>query len=365
MTKPSFLELEDFSAGYASGQNVVESINMSVEKGQLVCLLGPSGCGKTTVLRAISGFQTPRTGQITLDGLELANAHHSLEPEKRNVGMVFQEHALFPHLTVKDNIGFGLNKIKSQIKAERIAQLLDLIGLTRLKNKYPHELSGGQSQRVALARALAPQPKLLLLDEAFSSLDRSLRETLGSQVREILKKLGMTAIMVTHDHHEAFTLGDAIGVMSQGRMLQWGRPQDLYSEPNSATVATFIGAGNLINSRILGRHEIAMDNKTSSELQASSSLGQLALSTINKKGFPEQGQEVQVLLRNEDIRVDPVSKVFARIISKSFDGSNLKLKLELDSGEAVNCLVNSTEQYNQGQRLAIRAIDREYQYFIS
>ena len=220
MSQSAILKLDEISASYRTGDTVVDSVSLAVDQGQFACLLGSSGCGKTTILRTISGFQELQSGRIFLDGIEIANKERSIPPEQRNVGMVFQEHALFPHLNVKHNIGFGLGALDKASKTARVSELLELIGLSDLGEQYPHELSGGQSQRVALARALAPKPKLLLLDEPFSSLDRSLRETLGSQVRGILKQLGITAIMVTHDHREAFTLADSIGVMSKGKLLQ-------------------------------------------------------------------------------------------------------------------------------------------------
>lgn len=351
MTKPTFLELKNISASYQTSAKVVDSVNLVVEHGQLACLLGPSGCGKTTVLRAISGFQKLYAGQILLDGIELSSKEKYIPPELRNIGMVFQENTLFPHLNVTKNIGFGLDRLKKTVKIARVSEMLELIGLTHLKNKYPHELSGGQRQRVALARALAPQPKLLLLDEPFSSLDRVLRDSLGSQVRSILKQLGMTAIMVTHDHREAFTLADNIAVMANGKILQYGQAKDLYEHPHNAQVASFIDAGTIV------------DGQTINHKQASTKAGILKLRCGNNMPGPKHGSQIKILIRDEDVLVDPTSDTVARVITTTFNGASAKIKLELEGGQQINCLVNSDEQYSAGDSLAISIDDRKFQYF--
>ena len=220
MQSPSFFNVSNLNISY-DNQLVVDDISFDLAEGELACLLGPSGCGKTTILRAISGFQTLNSGTIELGGELLASSQQSVAPEKRNVGMVFQDHALFPHLNVYENVCFGLKKLPRSEQQKRASDLLSLVGIEQHKNKYPHELSGGQSQRVAIARAIAPQPKLLLMDEPFSNLDSELRESLGYEVRDLLKQLKVTAIMVTHDQLDAFALGDQVGVMSNGRLMQW------------------------------------------------------------------------------------------------------------------------------------------------
>ena len=211
------LELKDIS--YAHGAHVVvDRLSFQLEPGQIGCLLGPSGCGKTTVLRCIAGFEHVSAGEISLGGGLIGSATYHVPAEQRRIGMVFQDYALFPHLSVAANIGFGLRALSADASSARVAELLETVGLAGQDQKYPHELSGGQQQRVALARALAPRPRLLLLDEPFSNLDVDLRERLAIEVRDILKAEGTTAILVTHDQHEAFALADQIGVMYEGRI---------------------------------------------------------------------------------------------------------------------------------------------------
>lgn len=220
----SLLTLEEIDVVYGSGKEanrVVRDFSMTLEAGEIVCLLGPSGCGKTTVLRAIAGFEPISTGQIFLDGQVLSVPNKMLAPEERQIGMMFQDYALFPHLTVEKNIRFGLNKWNKKAASERVEEMLELVGLTQFIKRYPHELSGGQQQRIALARAIAPQPKLLLLDEAFSNLDVDTRERLATEVRDILKKNQLSAVLVTHHQSEALAMGDRIAWMHCGSLSRW------------------------------------------------------------------------------------------------------------------------------------------------
>ena len=237
------LKLDRISLTYESPGGsvpVVRELSICLEKGNIGCLLGASGCGKTTVLRAIAGFEPLRAGSITLGGELLSTPNYLVAPEKRQVGMMFQDYALFPHLNVVQNMAFGLRRWDKQRRNHRIEELLQLANLESSRDRYPHELSGGQQQRVALARALAPEPGLLLLDEPFSNLDVDTRERLAFEVRDILKKTGHTAILVTHNQAEAFAIADRIGVMQDGRIAQWDTPYCLHHEPNSPFVADFI-----------------------------------------------------------------------------------------------------------------------------
>lgn len=237
------LKLDRISLTYESPSGsvpVVRELSLCLEKGNIGCLLGASGCGKTTVLRAIAGFEPLRAGSITLSGTVLSTPNYLVAPEKRQVGMMFQDYALFPHLNVVQNMAFGLRRWDKQRRAHRIEELLQLANLESSRDRYPHELSGGQQQRVALARALAPEPGLLLLDEPFSNLDVDTRERLAFEVRDILKKTGHTAILVTHNQAEAFAIADRIGVMQDGRIAQWDTPYCLHHQPNSPFVADFI-----------------------------------------------------------------------------------------------------------------------------
>jgi len=303
MQAPSpFLSIENISIAYQK-QLVVNDVSIQLAEGELACLLGPSGCGKTTMLRAISGFQSLDSGSIKLGGQELCDSSGGIAPEKRNVGMVFQDHALFPHLTIAQNVCFGLSSLKKSEQSRRVADLLNLVGMHEHQDKYPHELSGGQSQRVALARAIAPQPKLLLMDEPFSNLDTELRESLGYEVRELLKELNMTAIMVTHDQHDAFALGDQIGVMSAGELMQWDSSFNLYHAPNNRFVANFIGDGIFVKGKMVEDNVVITP------------FGEVRGQTVNEQLI---GQDVDLLLRPDD--AEKRLKVHKRFIQ-----SNLKV----------------------------------------
>lgn len=230
---------------------IFEQVSFCLDDGEIACLLGASGCGKTSILRCILGFNTPHTGDILLDNV----SQSSVPPHKRGIGMVFQDYALFPHLTVADNIAFGLN---DKTKSGRVKELLALIKLNEFAHRYPHELSGGQQQRVALARAIAPMPKFVLLDEPFSNLDVELRQSLCDEVRLLLKSQNIGAILVTHDQNEAFAMADKIGVMADGKLCSWGTPMQLYHTPNDKLTAGFIGEGAILP--ILSTHQVSVDN---------------------------------------------------------------------------------------------------------
>mgnify|MGYP001587498343 FL=1 len=239
------LKVEDVSAGYGDA-HVIQSLTFLVNRGEIVSLLGPSGCGKTTALRAIAGFEPISKGEILIAQRPASAPGMTIPPEQRSIGMVFQDFALFPHLTIADNIAFGLRKLAAVDRRVQVRHLLDATGLGGMGERYPHELSGGQQQRVALARALAPRPTLLLMDEPFSNLDVELRERLSVEVRDLLKSEGISGILVTHDQHEAFAVSDKVGVMRDGRILQWDTPYNLYHQPSERFVADFIGQGRFI-----------------------------------------------------------------------------------------------------------------------
>ena len=230
------LTLHDISCRYDE-RLAVRGLSLAVPRGDIVCLLGPSGCGKTTVLRAIPGFHGLESGDIRIGGRQVSTAAFTLPPEKRRLGVVFQDYALFPHLTVAGNVGFALRELARAERKRVVDEMLALIGLPEMAERYPHELSGGQQQRVALARALAARPDLILLDEPFSSLDVELRERLSLELREILKRQGTSAVLVTHDQHEAFAMGDHVGIMHDGRLVQWDTPYNLYHQPCCRFVA--------------------------------------------------------------------------------------------------------------------------------
>lgn len=226
---------------------ILTDISFDLQSGQIACLLGASGCGKTTLLRCIAGFETPDSGSIRIQDQTLHDSQIHTPAHERQIGMVFQDYALFPHLTVKDNIAFGLSKMDKTAKSKRVEEMLELIGMSEYANYYPHELSGGQQQRVALVRALAPRPSLILLDEPFSNLDVELRTSLSKEVHRLLTSQNVSAILVTHDQAEAFAMADVVGLITQGKLQQWDTPNALYQRPTNESVARFIGEGVIID----------------------------------------------------------------------------------------------------------------------
>ena len=257
VTDPStaWLVVDDIALRYGK-RTILEHLSFALPQGGIACLLGPSGCGKTTALRAIAGFEPISDGAIRLAGQVLSAPGQITPPEKRRIGMVFQDYALFPHLTVAQNVGFGL---RGRAGADqRVAEMLDTVGLAHAAQRFPHELSGGQQQRVALARALAPQPSILLLDEPFSNLDVALRERLAGEVRDILKATNTTAVLVTHDQHEAFAMADVIGVMADGHLQQWDTAYGLYHQPANRRVANFVGQGAFVPAVVVDEHHLRL-----------------------------------------------------------------------------------------------------------
>lgn len=332
------LNIQQVSIAYAK-QNVVNNISFSLAQGQIGCLVGPSGCGKTTLLRAIAGFEPLAAGSISLAGHKVSSAAMQLAPELRQVGMVFQDFALFPHLNVADNISFGLHHCSKTNKVAKVKQLLQLVGLPDLGQRYIYQLSGGQQQRVALARALAPEPKVLLLDEPFSSLDAELREGLAREIRHILQQLNITAVMVTHDQNEAFAMADIIGVMQHGQLQQWATPYELYHKPATRFVADFIGRGVLLQGTMLDAQQVQ------------TSLGIFQQYYVNRL---QAGDKVEVLIRPDDIVHDDSSSTAALVVEKAFRGSHILYRLRLHSGEQVQCLALSHHNHAVGEHIGIR-----------
>lgn len=242
------LEFENITMDYGNSVEVISNLSFSVKKGEIFTLLGPSGCGKSTILRLVAGLETPTSGTIKIAGNTVFNKSTNLPPEKRKIGLVFQDYALFPHLTVYENIVFGLYGKKQSEKKKKAQELLEIVNLVGFEKRYPHELSGGQQQRVALARALAKEPELLLMDEPFSNLDTSLREKMRLEIHDIIKKTGITAIFVTHDQGEALALSDKIAFLQEGKMSQVGTPHQLYWKPVNKQTASFMGKASLIES---------------------------------------------------------------------------------------------------------------------
>ena len=333
--------------GYLQGRQmheIVHGLSFALGRGEIGCLLGPSGCGKTTVLRAIAGFESLIEGSIVLGGRELSRSGRTAPPETRQVGVVFQDYALFPHLSVWENIGFGLRKLTAVERKARVDKLLSLVGLGAHARQFPHELSGGQQQRVALARALAPQPDLILLDEPFSNLDVELRERLALEVRDILRELGTTAVLVTHDQHEAFAIADHIGVMRDGVIVQWDNAYNLYHRPGDRFVADFIGQG------VFMPGTIDLPNR-----QVNIELGSLPLwQGVNACTTEKHLHQVDVLLRADDVIHDDASPMQAEVVRKAFRGAEFLYTLKLEGGQQLLALVPSHHDHAIGEKIGIR-----------
>ena len=323
---------------------MVEQFSLSLDKGAIGCLLGPSGCGKTTVLRAIAGFEPVQGGRIVLGGELVSEPGRHLPPEHRRIGMVFQDHALFPHLDVAANVGFGLKGRADA--AQQVMRMLETVGLAHAARRFPHELSGGQQQRVALARALAPSPALLLLDEPFANLDVELRERLGGELRGLLKAAGTTALMVTHDQHEAFAIADEIGIMSEGRIQQWSSAYLLYHQPANRFVADFVGQGAFLPGVVVGDGRVRME--------LGEVISPMPVRCTEHGDLCPSGCQVDVLLRPDDVVHDDGSVVTAEVTAKAFRGAEFLYTLRLPSGAQVLSLVPSHHNHALGERIGIR-----------
>jgi iron(III) transport system ATP-binding protein len=342
-----FLEISQLSVHYPGGGGAaVDAVSLGLGAGEIGVLIGPSGCGKTSLLRAIAGLEPATAGQIRLAGEPVSDAGLHVEPQERRIGMVFQDYALFPHLDVAANVAFGLQALPKARRHERVARMLELVGLAPSAKQYPHQLSGGQQQRVALARALAPEPRLLLLDEPFSNLDVELRERLAHELRTILKAAGATALFVTHDQLEAFAIGDVIGVMHQGRLHQWDDAYSLYHRPATRFVADFIGHGVFTPATL---HE------EGGQIVVDTPVGRL--SDVAECPLPGafEGGQCDVLLRADDIVHDDDAPVKAEIVRKAFRGSEFLYTLRLASGHPLMAHVPSHHDHKLGEWIGIRA----------
>jgi len=309
----------------------VRDAHLCVERGEIVALLGPSGCGKTTLLRLIAGFEHPDAGRIEIDRVHAAGGGVWLAPERRRVGMVFQDYALFPHLDVAANVGFGIPR---RARAARLRELLALVGLEGLDQRFPYELSGGQQQRVALARALAPAPELVLLDEPWSNIDPQLRALLRGEIAAFLREVGVTAVLVTHDREEAFSLADRIALMREGTVVQEGTPEQLYLSPSDRWAAEFVGAANFLRGHVEGD-------------VVATRLGPL----------PHAGKslaaDVQVLIRPEQLELRPDPDGEAEVVAREFRGHDVFYRLRLDGIDLLSQRP-STEVVPLGARVSIR-----------
>ena len=331
------LAIDSLTLGYG-GKVVVADASFTLASGEIGSLLGPSGCGKSTLLRAIAGFERPLGGTVSMSGALLSTPDTVVEPERRQIGMVFQDVALFPHLDVGRNIAFGLRGATKAAQRRRVDELLALFGLAGYGGRMPHSLSGGEQQRVALARAMAPKPALLLMDEAFSSLDAELRTTIVPEVRRILKHENMSAILVTHDHDEAFAMADQVGVMDAGRIHQWDEPYVLYHLPNSKFVAQFVGEGQLIKAT-------AIDGRRLRSV--------LGIHSVHDGHSIEPGRTVEILVRPDDIIHDHASEIMGKIVEISFRGSHYQYLTALENDERLLCIAESHHKHRTGDRVEL------------
>jgi iron(III) transport system ATP-binding protein len=342
-----FLDVAQLQVSYPDRTRAsVDGVTFSLRAGEIGVLIGPSGCGKTTLLRAVAGLEPVSAGEIQLAQQVVSSTSQHVAPESRRIGMVFQDYALFPHLSVYDNVSFGLHHLARLARDVRVREVLALVGLASSAARFPHELSGGQQQRVALARALAPQPQLLLLDEPFSNLDVELRERLVLEVRAILKEAQTTALLVTHDQMEAFAIGDVIGVMSEGRLHQWNDAYTLYHRPATRFVAEFIGHGVFTPATL---------SEENGQVVVHTAVGDLT--DVSECPLPctFASGECDVLLRADDIVHDDHAPVKAEIIRKAFRGSEFLYTLRLKTGETVMAHVPSHHDHTVGEWIGIRA----------
>ena len=352
MKQPAILRLESVTKQFSSNQTpAVAKVSFTLEQGDLLGLLGPSGCGKTTLLRIIAGFEKPSTGTVELTGRLVAGAGCWLPPEQRNTGMVFQDYALFPHLTIAENIAFGLKRKSKRLPRrqieQRISEVLVLVGLAGLEKRYPHELSGGQQQRVALARALAPQPALILLDEPLSNLDIQVRQRLRHEVRHILKAAGTSAIFVTHDQEEALAISDKIAVMCCGKLEQLGKPEEIYTQPASRFVAEFVTQANFLPAKRQG-------NLWKTEI------GEFEIQAL---ATPQCDRSGELMLRQEDIILKPDDQATVVVQARQFLGREYRYCLETASGKRLHARTTASTQLAVGTRVRLSVAPQELQIF--
>lgn len=333
-TKASYVLLKDISKTFGS-VTAIHELMLEIKKGEFFSLLGPSGCGKTTILRLIAGLERPDKGSISIGDRVVAGAQW-VQPEKRRIGLVFQDYALFPHMTVFKNIAFGLTGCSKNELKQKVMELLDMVGLTEMANRYPHELSGGQQQRVALVRALAPSPDVMLLDEPFSNLDADLRAELRTETRRILKEKGTTAILVTHDQQEAFSLSDRIGVLNNGRLEQVGTPDEIYHRPLSRFVADFVGRADFVSGRI-------------EEGSIISGIGVFLLT----EPLDIKNNDVDIMIRPDDVDFVIDTEGNATIIEAQFLGPQIIYKLLLSTGNVIHSIKTSSRIFPLGSKVRV------------
>ena len=310
---------------------ILEDVNLQLRMHRVGCLMGQSGCGKTTLLRCIAGLERIAGGEIEIDNQLVSSSSYHLDAEKRQAGVVFQEGALFPHLTVAGNIAYGLVGASRAAKTERVRDLLHLLDLVGYDQRYPQELSGGQQQRVAIARALAPRPMVLLLDEPFANLDQPLREKIQQSLQKIFKYYRITVLFVTHNQDEAFDFADEAGLLAEKKILQWGTPHDLYHQPHSPAVAQFIGNGTVLPLQL-------HDNG-----QVSCALGKIARDNIDSSKLKKNGAAYSVFVRPDDIVIDNSSSLQAQVVGVAFRGTHQLYRVQLSDNTLITCFSDDSQ----------------------
>src|SRR6056297_2616039 len=347
------LELDGVTKAYGA-ETAVTDLSVTVRDGEILTLLGPSGCGKTTTLRMLAGLERPTEGTIELAGDTVAGPDSFVAAEERGVGIVFQDFALFPHLSVRENVAFGLADWDDDATEARVDEMLDLVDMPEMGDRAVDQLSGGQRQRVALARSLAPEPDILLLDEPFSNLDVRLRVEMREEVRRILKEAGVTAVSVTHDQEEALSISDRVAVLNDGAIAQIGNPGEVFENPESRFVASFLGQASFLSARVTDRLETG--------------LGSFNLELLNGPIEAYDGAMIDVLVRPDDLQAMPASEPQADgyVVHRQYNGPNFIYRVELHSGDVVHCMHNHVETFEAGQPVEVDlAADHELAWYPS
>ncbi|MCU4754290.1 ABC transporter ATP-binding protein [Halobacteria archaeon AArc-curdl1] len=343
ISETPILEVEGVSKQFAN-ECAVETLSLDVREGELLTLLGPSGCGKTTTLRLLAGLERPTTGTIRIDGEPVSAADDDtfVPAEKRDVGVVFQDFALFPHMTAAENVAFGISDWPAGERKRRVTNLLELVGLGDQGESSPEQLSGGQKQRVALARSLAPEPEILLLDEPFSNLDVDLRVEMREEVRRILKETGVTAVSVTHDQEEALSISDRVAVMADGHLKQVDTPEQIFQQPKSRFVAGFLGHASFIPGRVRG--DIVHTQ-----------LGPIGRDRIHGLALEYDQTDIDVLLRPDDVLARPTAEKDAngRVTYRRYLGPTILYRIELESGAVVEAMHNHSDQIELNEPVSV------------
>ncbi|WP_454064481.1 ABC transporter ATP-binding protein [Candidatus Nitrospira salsa] len=337
-TRNTVLDLREVTCVYQPEKPAVQHISITAHEGEIICLLGPSGCGKTTTLRAIAGFEKVTAGEIYLNEQLVSSPNTHVPTERRRVGMVFQDYALFPHLRVYDNVSFGLQTWSKVEREARTKTMLELVGLIGFEHRYPHELSGGQQQRVALARALAPNPVILLLDEPFSNLDPDMTIKMRKELYRLLRQTNTTAVLVTHDHQEAFAMADRVAVLQDGTLVQYDSPEAIYHLPTTQFVAEFVGKADFIPGIV-------------KQSQVETEIGDFP-NQRNYCGNPK----VFVMIRPDDVKITANPTGHARIISRQFRGSQHLYAIQLASGHIVHSVQPSDHSHPIDLKVSLEVI---------